>query len=75
MPQTPTGGEKSFAARFDNHLTGWGGGDRYFKLKTCEIAVPNKDAWGLLYDFQIISDIAKVGAVLRGPSALVLPLS
>ena len=33
--------------------------NRTFGLSTAELAVPNKDAWGLFYDFQIIIDMAK----------------
>ncbi|CAG8529788.1 12341_t:CDS:10 [Funneliformis caledonium] len=33
--------------------------NRTFCLNTAELKVPNKDAWGLFYDFQIIRDMAK----------------
>ncbi|PKY21567.1 hypothetical protein RhiirB3_409571 [Rhizophagus irregularis] len=33
--------------------------NRTFRLNTVELVVPNKDAWGLFYDFQIILDSAK----------------
>ncbi|CAI2163478.1 3771_t:CDS:10 [Funneliformis geosporum] len=33
--------------------------NRTFRLTTAELKVPNKDAWGLFYDFQIILDMAK----------------
>ncbi|CAG8637438.1 551_t:CDS:2, partial [Diversispora eburnea] len=33
--------------------------NKYFTLEQVEIAIPNKKAWQLLYDFQIILDIAK----------------
>jgi alpha-mannosidase len=33
--------------------------NRYFKLETLELVIPNKEAWNLLYDFQIIRDLAK----------------
>lgn len=34
-------------------------GDRSFTLSTAEIAVMDTDAWGLLWDFIVLSDIAQ----------------
>ncbi|GBC03648.1 hypothetical protein RclHR1_05230010 [Rhizophagus clarus] len=33
--------------------------NRTFRLNTVELVVPNKDAWDLFYDFQVILDMAK----------------
>jgi hypothetical protein len=33
---------------------------RAYSLKQCEIAIMNKEVWHLLWDFIVISDIAKV---------------
>jgi alpha-mannosidase len=32
--------------------------DRYFTLKQCEIGLFNRDAWSLLWDMEVISDMA-----------------
>ncbi len=32
--------------------------NRQFALKTCEVALFNREAWDLLWDFQVIADMA-----------------
>ena len=43
------------AAGLINHVDA----NRYFSLDKCEIAIFNRDAWDLLWDFNVIADMAK----------------
>lgn len=34
--------------------------DRYFSLDSADLVVPNVEAWGLLWDFKTLKEIADV---------------
>ncbi|OZJ02857.1 hypothetical protein BZG36_03218 [Bifiguratus adelaidae] len=42
-----------------NGLIGPPDPNRFFNLNECELAVPNNEAWALLYDYQVILGIAR----------------